>query len=153
VVQALSDFIDKSKVKDFAAAADLVRRCARLLSDPQAGLKAKDNGDRYLTAAMLVFRYRTPVSVYTGKPKSEPVDAKESSLILAALAEADWTEKGIPPPMAPQRLFLRLGLTADDDWSAPQSVKEITSSAKTWLSRNKAAYRIQRFLPEEPQKE
>src|SRR5438132_9092182 len=90
VAQASYDLTDKAKEKDFAKELETAKRCAKLLENPMAGLKAKDAGDRQLTAALLLYRYRTPTAVYTGKPKTEPIDAEQSRLILAAIAEGDW---------------------------------------------------------------
>ncbi len=94
VAPAEYDLLDK-KSEDFAGGVALARRCARLLNDREAGLASKEAEDRFLTAALLIYRYRTP----RGTPQTEPVDAGQSRRILEVLAEADWgkTEAGVGP--------------------------------------------------------
>src|SRR5439155_2828680 len=55
---ATADVLDRAKAKNFDKDVALVKRCARLLDDPDAGLRSKDATDRRLTAAMLILRYR-----------------------------------------------------------------------------------------------
>jgi hypothetical protein len=149
VMQAVWDLQDKATAKDFDREMILIKRCARLLNDPDAGLRSKDAGDRLLTAGMLIFRYRTVQWVYRGKPRTEPVDAEQSKLILAALAEGAWTREDVESPMGRVRLFLRLGLAAHDGWSPPSSVEDLPAAAEKWLRENRGSYRIQRYVPDE----
>jgi hypothetical protein len=149
VAQVAYDVLDRGKMKEFDKELALVKRCAGLLKDPDAGLKAKDAEDRLLTAAMLIFRYRTPLWVYTGKPKTEPIDAEQSKLILKTLAEGDWTVQEGPAPLQPLALFLRLGLTEDDDWEPPTKLKEFAGAAQKWLHDKGRTYRLQRYVPED----
>jgi hypothetical protein len=128
---------------------EATRRCVKLWSDPTAGLKSKDAEDRFLTAGMLISKYRTDRS--GGKTKTEAVDAEQSKLILAALAEADWAPMNKNPTlfgfqMNPQALFLRLGLTDKDGWNTPKNIVEVTAAAKQWLKDNAGSYRIQKFV-------
>jgi len=148
VAQASYDFLDKAKSKDFDQLATQVRRHARLLENPDAGLRSKEADDRLATAATLIFRYRSPVYVYTRSPKTEPIDAGQSRLILAALAESPWTEKDAESQTGRLRLFLRLGLTEADGWTQPASPKDTPAAALKWLRENGATYRIQRYIPE-----
>jgi hypothetical protein len=143
------DFLDKAKTKDFDRDLALVKRCAKLLADPDAGLRAKDAEDRLLTAGMLIFRYRTAQYVYRGDPKTEPIDAEQSRLILSVLAEGEWTEKDVRDPMGRLRLFSRLDLTDMEGWKSPPSVKEAAEAARQWLRANAATFRIRRYVPEE----
>jgi hypothetical protein len=142
------DLLDKAKTKDYDKDLALAKKCAQLLTDPDAGLEAKDPGDRLLTAAILIFRCRTPRVVYTKEPKTEPVDAAQSKRILTVLAEADWTETKVPSAMAPLSLFLYMGLTEKDGWRAPRDVKGLSDAAREWLRKNTTEYRIQRYVPE-----
>jgi hypothetical protein len=152
VAQVAYDVLDRSKAKDFDKEVALVKRCVRLLDDPGAGLKAPAADDRLLTAAMLIFRYRTPQHVYTGKPKTEPIEAEQSKLILKVLAEGDWTVQEGPAPLLPLSLFLRLGLTEEDDWEQPAALKDLAGAAQKWLRDQGKAYRIQRYVPEDRRK-
>jgi hypothetical protein len=149
VVQAAYDFLDKSKTKSYDAKLPEIKHCAQLLRDPDAGLQAKTPADRLLTAAMLIFRYRTARYAYSGKPTTAPIDAKQSRLILSALAEADWKEEEAPLELSPFSLFMRLDLTPEDGWTPPRSVREQISAAKKWLRENAGKYRIQKYVPEE----
>ena len=113
-----------------------------------AVLKGKNADDRFLTAAMLIARYRTP---RPGETKTEAIDAEESKLILQALADADWTVKPAPgilglQTMNPQNIFYRLNLTPQDGWTQPTDVKDVPDAAKQWLKDNAEKYRIQRFV-------
>jgi hypothetical protein len=133
---------------DFARQVELVKRCSRLLNDPDAGLKAKDAEDRLLTAAMLIVRYRTrpPGS----KGTTEPVPAEMSRRILETLAEARWDGDGSPAlaGMGPRELFFRLGLKAEDGWKTPGDLGAVAGAAKKWIKENAGKYRIQRFVAE-----
>jgi hypothetical protein len=142
------DLLDKAKAKDYDKELALAKKCAQLLGDPDAGLEAKEANDRMLTAAMLIFRCRTPRIVYTKEPKTEPIDAGQSKRILTALAEADWTETKVPSAMAPLSLFLYLGLTEKDGWRASNDVKALSDAAREWLRKNATEYRIQRYVAE-----
>ncbi len=133
VLLAWWDFLDKAKTKDFDRDLALVKRGAKLLADPVAGLRSRVAEDRLLTAGMLIFRYRTAQQVYRGDPKTEPIDAEQSRLILSALAEGDWTEKDARDPMGRLCLFSRLGLTDVDGWNPPPSAKEAGEAARRWL--------------------
>jgi hypothetical protein len=143
------DLLDKAKTKDFDRDLALVKRCAKLLADPGAGLRSRDREDRLLTAGMLIVRYRTPQHVYRDDPKTEPIDGEQSKLILSALAEGDWTDKDVRDPMGRLRLFSRIGLTDEDGWKPPASAQEAAQEAQKWLRANSATYRIRRYVPEE----
>jgi hypothetical protein len=145
VVGAYSDVLSKEGNPGFAKELELVRKSAKLLSDPKAGLGAKEAEDRYLTAAMLVTRYRTQ-KPGAQQPKQEPIDAAESKLILKALAEADWM-KADPQMfrMTPQAVFYQLGLTPADGWQ-PQPNANVVEQAKKWLKDNADTYRIKKFV-------
>jgi hypothetical protein len=149
VAQASYDLTDKARDKDFAKELETVKRCAKLLGDPTAGLKSRDAADRQLTAALLLYRYRTPMVVYTGKPKTEPIDAEQSRLILAAIAEGDWSVDVGPAQITSLSLFLRLGLTEQDDWAQPRKLEDWPAAAQKWLHKHAARYRIQKYVPEE----
>jgi hypothetical protein len=138
------NFLDKGSPtfdKDIA----LVKRCATILADPSAALKAKDNQDRFLAAAMLVYRYTTRKGP---NPKSEPIDAEQSKLILEALAAADWTPTTDFTQLSPRMVLSRLPLTAKDGWMPPADPKAYAAYAQRWLTDRAGTYRIQRFVTE-----
>lgn len=142
------DFIPDMQDKQPAAEAEFahVRRLTALLSDPTKGLQAKDREDRYLTAAMLVLKYRhQPLGV----SKTEPISAAESRLILSALVEQpDW-DKGVRTPPTPWLVFYRLGITEKDGWVMPKNIKgteDLRKAAQAWFQQKGQDYRIQRFL-------
>lgn len=116
----------------------LVKRCAKLLDDPTAGLKAKDGEDRFLTASMLILRYKRPFGAGP-VAKRQPIDAKESKLILEALRDADWTKKYPDTWLPPALVFNHLGPS-----SYNASVKG--ADPRKWLQKNAASYRIERFV-------
>lgn len=133
--------------KDSAEIA-LVKRCAALLEDPNAGLKSKEAEDRLLTAAMLITRFRTlPAGV--DAPKMAPIDAAQNKLILDALAGADWSKRD-PRQLSPLTIILRIQPQPQDGWNPPKFTdreKEYPLYAQQWLKENAAKYRIQRYVP------
>jgi hypothetical protein len=149
VASAAYDFMDKAKTKDFAKEIALMKNCVRLLADTKAGLAAKQADDRLLTAALLIYRYRTARHVYLGKPRTETIAADESKRILTILAEADWNAKDPPAAGPPLSLFLRLDLTKEDGWEPPAVLAEVAPAARKWLDDHAAEYRIRRYLPSE----
>ena len=151
VGQNYFDLIDKKTNGNFDKDVDEVKHCVKLLADPAAGLKAA-GADSFLTAAMLITRYRT------AKPgvavKSEEIDAGLSKQILLALADADWSAMGAGPgfQINPQGMFFRLGLTAKEGWTPPKDANKIAEEAKKWLKENAAVYRIQRYVADKGEK-
>src|SRR5262249_21170941 len=146
VASAAYDFLDK-KTKDFDNGVAQIKHCVRLLADANAGLQAKQADDRFLTAALLIYRYRTPRYVYRGKPKTEAIEAEQSKRILSALAAADWSVKETPAPGSPLNLFLRLGLTKTDGWETPAALADVVPAARKWLHDHADDYRIHRYVP------
>ena len=149
VASAAYDFLAKGKTKEFDKEIAQVKRCVRLLNDTKKGLAAKEADDRLLTAALLIYRYRTPRHVYRGKPRTESIAADESKRILTILSEADWEAKEPSLAGTPLSLFLRLDLTAADGWQPPADLPRVAPAARKWLLDNAAKYRIQRYLPPE----
>jgi hypothetical protein len=150
--QAYYDVITKAGNTNFNKDLDEVKHCVKLLADPKANLESKNADDRFLTAAMLVARYRS--QRYFGKEvKQEPIDAAQSKAILQALADADWTAKPVVGgfPLTPQNTFSSLALQAKDGWTPPKDIrdaKDFADAAKKWLKDNADKYRIQRFVNE-----
>jgi tetratricopeptide (TPR) repeat protein len=149
VVSAGSDFID-SRREGFGKILDLAGRCAGLLANSDEGLRSRDGEDRLLTAALLIFRFRTARHAYSGAPRTEPIDAELSRRILAVLKEGSFSEKAAREPTGRLTLFLRLDLTEDDGWTPPRRLKGVVAAAEKWLADHAATYRIRRYVPEEP---
>lgn len=148
VLSAGSDFID-SRREEFGKVADLAGRCAGLLANPDQGLRSPESEDRLLTAAMLIFRFRTARYAYSGPPRTEPIDAELSRRILAVLAEGSFSDKAAWEPTGRLRLFLRLDLTEADGWTPPRRLPDVAAAAEKWLAGHAATYRIHRYIPEE----
>jgi hypothetical protein len=137
-------FIDRKSAtfdKDLA----LIKRCARLLEDPDTSLKAKDREDRFLAAAMLVVQYTTRKSP---SAKAEPIDADQSKRILQALAGADWTPSTDVMQLSPLTVLHRLRLTDKDGWVPPaaKDPKAYAAYAQQWLKDHAESYRVTRFV-------
>jgi hypothetical protein len=148
--QAYFDCIQKANNPNFDKDLAEVKRCTKLLADAKNNLEAKNADDRFLTAAMLLVRYRTPKQ-YEQNPKQEDIDAAESKRILLAIANADWNAKPPAPglfQMNPQQMFYRLNLQPKDGWMQPKDFKEFPAAAQKWLKDNAETYRIQRFVSE-----
>jgi hypothetical protein len=139
----------------FAQELEQARRAARLLAEPLKNLQAKDPRDRYLTAALLVLRYRIRPRVPRGRLGTETVGARESGLILKALAEADW--KKIDPALgyqlSPRAVFVWLGVTEKDGFVWPANVRDFPDAARKWLRENAGSYRIRRFVVKKDKKD
>jgi len=147
------DFINKTGDANFDKSMDEVRRAAKLLADPAAGFKSKEADDRFLTAALLVTRYR--MRRVGGAGKTEPIDAEQSKQILQALADADWAPKVGGPVgfrLTPQRVFFQLGLTPKDGWTQPKDFNQTADEAKKWLQDNADKYRIEHFVADKDEK-
>jgi hypothetical protein len=148
IMPAYFSVVDKNAAtfeKDVAEA----KKAAKLMADPKAGFESKDAEERFLTAAMLVSRYRVRKASAT-PPKEEAIDAEESKKILLALADADWAMKQPGPlPLSPQYAFGQLNLTDKDGWTPPKNFNDYPEAAKKWLKDNAGTYRIQRFVYEE----
>jgi tetratricopeptide (TPR) repeat protein len=149
VLSAGSDFID-SRREDYGKAVALAGRCASLLANGNEGLRSRDEEDRLLTAALLIFRFRTVRSAYAGAPRTEPVDAELSRRILAVLAEGPLSGKAAGEPTGRLTLFRRLGLTEEDGWVPPEQLAAVPAAAEKWLGEHADTYRIRRYVPEEP---
>ena len=104
-----------------------VKRCAKLLEDPNASLKSKKADEGFVTAAMLLARYRSRIGQ---NAKTEPIEAEQSKLILKALAGADWNAPRDFSKLQPTTVLGRLGLTKKDGWDPP-SFKDAKAYAAT----------------------
>lgn len=144
--------IVEKKAADFDKQVEQVKKCAKLLANPEAGLKSKEADERLQTAAMLITQYRTPKQTANNQPpKTAAIDAAQSKLILEALAGGDWTRRGFDQ-VSPLALFFQLGVTDKDGWKPPQKGQEIGAAAQKWCKDNAGKYVIQRFVAEKAAK-
>jgi hypothetical protein len=142
------DAVD-SKAPDHRQKLEMARQAGKLMADPSAGLKAKDAGDRLLTATLLLSRYRKPRPDH----RVEAIPADESRGILEALAGADWSKLDHSPGMvAPLALFYQLGVGEKDGWRQPADFQKVSAAAQKWLRDNAATHRIQGYVPAQTSK-
>ena len=146
-LRAYTDVLSKTGNPGFDKELAEVRKAAKLLADPKKGLKAESAQERFETAAMLVTRYRA-FRPSAKPPRTEPVEAETSKLILEALAGADWAANmpGRFNPMNPQNTFAQLGLTPEDGWRPPTDFSKFPEAAKSWLRENAGKYRVKRLV-------
>jgi hypothetical protein len=127
---------------EFKTQVDEAKAAVKLIANPLVGLKSKDADERYLTAALLITRYRTE----TPGSKLEPVPAAESKLLLETLAEVDWQPRNPKFFSLPAiGLFGRLGATDKDGWTAPKNFADYVPEAKKWLKANAEKFKMQRY--------
>jgi len=140
------DFVSGQNV-NFSQDVALIRYAVKAGTGLSAGLQSEDPQERFFAAALLLDRYRT---YRGGSGKTEAIDAKQSELILTALADADWNMEG---QLTPWALFSQLGLSARDGWQAPvnrKSAAERYRAARTWLRDHATTYRILRIAEPPP---
>jgi hypothetical protein len=146
------DGIFKAPNSGFDQLVPEIKRAGKLLNDSTAGLTSKDAKDRTETATLLIARYRGP-DYSDPNRKQEPIDAKESKLILEALAAADWGKgEERVDRLTPAAAFSMLRLTDKDGWFEPRDLEKYPAAAKRWLADNADKYRIQRFVAAEKDK-
>ena len=155
VVSFRTDLVDKTS-KSFEKDLKQVEQCIKLLDKPEDGLKAADAADRFLTARLLIDKYRPNSGFSFAVPKKNkevPIDAEESKLILKALAEGDWKSKTTPAgganELSAYDLFLILQVSKDDGFTMPKDPSKGAEAAKTWVKENVGKYRIKKFVDEE----
>lgn len=157
VVPGPGTYFLKKDHPDYQKELALLRRCAKLLEDPNASLKSRDARERWLTAFLLCYRYnwaplRKPVP--GTKMKEEPLEAEQSKLLLLFFADAEWTRRdaetnsspadmlqlirlsrtrqNLPTPAAFPKFGEALGATAEAD-------------ARKWLREHAETYRLARL--------
>jgi hypothetical protein len=118
------------------------------VADPLAALKAEKAEARYLAAAGLVTRYRTPV------PGGEQlaVPAEERKLIYAALLEQDWSKaetESLQPAGVVSRLrtgeqgsFRPAPFTGAGDYTA-----HLHAEFQKWVAGDGKAFELKKFVP------
>ncbi len=147
------DVFDKKTTPSYDKQVEEVKRLAKLLADPKAGLTSKSAADRYTTAAMLILQYRRERPGVPGR-KEEAVDAELSKLILGVLGEVDWKKPdGQPVWVYPQALFQLLGPTEKDGWKPTSNdLTALQDAGKKWCKDNAATYRVKRLVYEKADK-
>jgi len=149
VVPAYNSFINRQNNPNFDNEVKTAKQLGKVMGDPVAALKADDKQDRYLAAAVLVSKYRTPLNP-TGMPmKSEKINAAESKLILQAIAGGDWTagrfNAAVPNPY---ELFNQLGINQNDGYN-PVNVRtqqDIAQAMQKWLDENNGKYVVSKLV-------
>jgi hypothetical protein len=158
VISFRRDLVDKTS-KSFEKDLKLVEQCLKLLDKPEEGLKAADAADRFLTARLLIDKYRPNSGFAFALPKKNkevPIDAEESKLILKALAEGDWKSKttaaGGANELSAYDLFLMLQVSKDDGFTMPKDPAKAAEAAKAWVKEHVGKYRIKRIVNEEKER-
>ena len=121
----------------------------KLLRDPNASLQSENAEDRYLTASLLLSEYNTfQPGVHVSATKKTAIDAKQSKLILLAIANVDWSKVGKNMETVPSQLFNQLGLTPKQGWTAQgiKTAKDFEDAAKKWLKNNAETFQIKAFV-------
>jgi hypothetical protein len=143
-------FVDKKDPLEYPGTLTDARKTAKLLADPKASLASKVAQDRFLTAALLVHRYRMP----RGRQKTDALDAEESKLILKAFADYDWNPgrqvNGVQAMFSanPHLVIGTLGATEKDGWKEPKNFRAMIPAARKWFKDSSETFRIQKYVLE-----
>jgi hypothetical protein len=124
-------------------------RWGKLLRDPIGSLQSENAEERYLTAALLLSEYNTfQPGVHVAVTKKTAIDAKQSKLILLAIANVEWSKVGRNMETLPAQLFNQLGVTPKQGWTHQgiKTAKDFEDAAKKWLKNNAETYRIKAFV-------
>ena len=140
-----------SQQPNFAAEVAQTKGVAKLIENPQAGLKSTDAQERYLAASLLVTKYRMPSNPGGMGYRTEKIDAEESKLILKSLGEATWVlnqqTQAMPHPF---EIFGQLGVNQSHGYTPPMQIRDQNDLAKamqTWLRDNSEKFRIEKLVP------
>ncbi|HSQ54500.1 MAG TPA: hypothetical protein VLM40_02055, partial [Gemmata sp.] len=99
---------------------EVVKKVTATLADPMKGLKSDKAETRAETAAIVISKYRSfPPS--GGNTTEVAINADESKLLLKALLEGDWSNRGFRFDGPPSALmaFQSLALSDKDGWVQP----------------------------------
>jgi len=146
IMAQFDDLIDK-KGDDFKTGLEEAKKATKVLDDPKKALKVENKAEKFQAVATMFARYRTaPITLDPNSLKQEEIDAEESKLLLAALAESDWTPKpgfqmGFTSPIM---CFQALGLTDKDGWSFKGG--NFNDLAQKWLKDNTGKYRVKKYV-------
>lgn len=136
-----------------------VKAVAAVLADPAKALKADSADARGAAAALVVLKYRQ-FPAFGGETEQAALSAEESKLLLAALAEGNWSTGGrrYDDPSTPFQAFQALGLTDKDGWvppvvanapgAPPVDYGHVTRDTFVkWLDGPGKDYRIKKVVP------
>lgn len=142
VPATLQPIVDK-RTPTYKNDLEMTVKLGKLLDDPSVGLKSKDDEERYLTAALLVTKYRTPPA---GAYKEAELTAEESKSIMQGLLAGKWdVQTGRADGFAPMQVFMMLN-PQQAGWVPPKDFQLQGASMKKWLSDNVEKVRIKRFV-------
>lgn len=143
ILRQNTDVVDV-KSPEYKQIGEELKKIAKVYADPLAALKVKDAEERFRSAALLLYRYRT---AKVGQTKLEALDAEESKLILQALAEANWDAPRIGGfQLHPQNVFYLVGAQAKDGWTQPRDFRQFAAAAKQWLKDNGEKFKLMRYV-------
>lgn len=108
--------LDK-KNENYKKELDEVKKVLKVFEEPVAALKAKELGDRYNAAVLLLQRYQTPKGGAANAREAIPTE--ENKLIVALMAELPWQPDMSKPrlgsdPMPPNRMTLWNSINPND---------------------------------------
>lgn len=141
-------FVPKYYGKSFDRDAKDARRYLKLLADPLVSLRSKEPDDRLTTAVLLLTRHQAFRSA-----KTVPIPARESKLILGALAEVDWGHDQ-NAPLHPYQVTHALwrhsqiqAMKAGEVFKEPvlpgKTFAEQSDFLRKWVEKNRDTYRIE----------
>jgi hypothetical protein len=126
-----------------------VKKITGFLINADKGLKSKKEDERFATAALLAYRYKSHPGF--GEAKTEEVPAEESKLLLEGIKDGDW---GNNDPhkigIVPQGIFSLLGVTEKDGWKQPMNFQQTPAEARKWLGDNAGKFKMTRYVREKP---
>ncbi|MGF1580872.1 MAG: hypothetical protein ACFCD0_16030 [Gemmataceae bacterium] len=134
------------QVKAYSKQLDEIRFSVKVLSNPTKALQSEDAKLRLTAASMAIAKYRAYPAL---RPiRMEPIDPKESTLILKALLKADWKKPQFYTRLHPLNLFFRLGISKRDGLIFPPQTtsKQLSEIVQRWLRDHATTYRIRRFV-------
>src|SRR5262249_23315481 len=145
------DFV--SKEADYKAELENVKSLANTLENPVAALKLKDNQQRSLAAAILIYRYRDQKPYHN---KQQPISDEETGQIFSGLLDSDWTlpigpSSGRRGNLNGWGLFLMLGVTEEGGHQPTAKVEGglngLRQHVQDWRKSEKGSkYQIKRFV-------
>ena len=148
--------LDK-KAADFGKSLESIKKIVKIYDDPKSGLTAKETADRQFAAALLVQKYRIPVSFDAkGQPKQADIEADQSKLIMQIVSEMEWNKfdqkDGVP--ISANNIFGMLGIQpGQHGFDPPKFQPNQADYAKVygqyvmkWIKENGDKYRIQRYV-------
>jgi hypothetical protein len=139
---------------------EIVERVANILSDPAKALKSDKPEERAEAAAVIILKYRSS-PLFGGETEQVAVPQEESTLLLKALSEGEWSRLAAPGTLSnvsPVQAFQSLSLTDNDGWVAPAIAPSpgglpvdynaiLKDAFHNWLEGRGKNYRIKKIVP------